>query len=172
MEKIEFKQEELELLDLNTIYIYADGACSGNPGIGAYTTILLFKRNDGSIKQTVLREAFDETTNNKMELSGLLMGLRELKSKRYPVKFVSDSKYVIDSFNQGWIDKWKTNGWRKTNREPVKNVEIWKEVLSLMEGLNISFEWVKGHNDNPFNEMCDLLARNAIKEQRDNKNEK
>lgn len=140
---------------MKEVTLYTDGACSGNPGPGGYGTVLIYK---GTKKE--LSEGFPETTNNKMELLSVIVGLRCLKEK-CKVEIYSDSKYVVDAINEGWLISWQANGWRKSDKKPVKNIELWEELLSLMEKHEITFHWVKGHDGNEYNEICDKLAVKA-----------
>ncbi len=143
---------------MEEVTIYTDGACSGNPGPGGWGTILMYKEN-----QKELCGGKIETTNNIMELTAVIEGLKCLK---YPckVKLYSDSAYVVNAFNQKWIDAWIKNGWKNSNKEPVKNKEIWQELYNLTKKHDVTFIKVKGHSDNEFNNRCDELARNAIKQ--------
>lgn len=127
--------------------IFTDGAAKGNPGPGGYGTIL---RSGDHEKE--LSGGFYHTTNNRMELMAVIVGLEALKSS-CQVRVVSDSKYVVDAFNARWIEGWKRRGWAK-----VKNPDLWKRLLKAMEPHRVQFEWIKGHNDHPENERCDRLA--------------
>ncbi|MFM8565791.1 MAG: ribonuclease HI [Bacteroidota bacterium] len=127
--------------------LFTDGAAKGNPGPGGYGAIL---RSGAHEKE--LSGGFFNTTNNRMELMAVIVGLEALKSS-CQVRVVSDSKYVVDAFNARWIDGWKRRGWAK-----VKNPDLWKRLLKAMEPHKIQFEWIKGHNDHPENERCDRLA--------------
>jgi len=127
--------------------LFTDGAAKGNPGPGGYGTIL---RSGAHEKE--LSGGFYHTTNNRMELMAVIVGLEALKSS-CEVRVVSDSKYVVDAFNLRWIDGWKRRGWAK-----VKNPELWKRLLKAMEPHKVRYEWVRGHNDHPENERCDRLA--------------
>ena len=135
--------------------LYTDGACSGNPGPGGYGAILVYNG-----KEKELSEGFLETTNNRMEILGVINGLKALKEP-CEVTVYSDSKYVVDAIEKGWLFQWEENGWRRSNKEPVMNPELWMELLVLMEEHEVSFVWVKGHNDHPMNERCDKLAVSA-----------
>ena len=137
---------------MKKVTIYSDGACSGNPGPGGYGTVLVY---NGIEKE--LSEGFDNTTNNRMELLGCIKGLECLKEP-CEVNVVSDSKYLCDAINQGWLSKWVTNNWRKADKKPVLNVDLWEQLLPLLNKHNVKFVWVKGHNDHPQNERCDKLA--------------
>ena len=127
--------------------LFTDGAAKGNPGPGGYGTIL---RSGAHEKE--LSGGFYHTTNNRMELMAVIVGLEALKSS-CEVRVVSDSKYVVDAFNLRWIDGWKRRGWAK-----VKNPDLWKRLLIAMEPHKVRYEWVRGHNDHPENERCDRLA--------------
>ena len=146
----------MEELTKNVI-IYTDGACSGNPGPGGYAAILMY---NGQEKEIVGAEK--DTTNNKMEMMAVLKGLEQLK---YPcnVTIYSDSTYVVDSVEKGWLFGWKKKNWIKADKKPVKNVELWEEMLKYMSIHNIKFVKVKGHSDNEYNNRCDRLAVEAIK---------
>ena len=134
------------------VEIFSDGACSGNPGPGGYGAILRWK---GKEKELCGGEA--HTTNNRMELSGVIEALSALK---YPckVKLTTDSKYVIDSITKGWVYNWKRNGWKKSDKSPALNVDLWEKLLALLEVHDVEFFWIKGHAGHPENERCDRLA--------------
>ena len=144
---------------MDKVIIYTDGACSGNPGPGGWGVVLMYKDAKKEISG-----GKKETTNNIMELTAALEGLKMLK---YPceVELYSDSAYLVNGFNQGWIENWKNNNWKTSNKEPVKNKEIWEEIYNLTQIHKVKFIKVKGHSDNEFNNRCDELARNAILEQ-------
>lgn len=142
---------------MEKVIIYTDGACSGNPGPGGWGSILMYKNNKKEISG-----GSNNTTNNIMELTAVIQGLKFLK---YPceVDLYSDSAYVVNSFKQGWIYNWVKNNWRTSGKEPVKNKEIWQELYELTKIHKVNFIKVKGHSDNEYNNRCDELARNAIK---------
>ena len=127
--------------------LFTDGAAKGNPGPGGYGAILR-----SGTREKELSGGFYHTTNNRMELMAVIVGIEALKSG-CSVRVVSDSKYVVDAFNARWIDGWKRRGWAK-----VKNPDLWKRLLKAMEPHQVRFEWIKGHNDHPENERCDRLA--------------
>lgn len=137
---------------MKTVYIFTDGACSGNPGPGGWGAILRYgqveKRLSGGEKMT---------TNNRMELTAVIRALGALKEKCHVV-LTTDSKYVCDGINKGWAASWKKNGWRKSNKKPALNPELWDELLTLNEKHEVEFIWVKGHNGHPENEICDKMA--------------
>lgn len=135
-----------------TVEIFTDGACSGNPGPGGYGVIL---RAAGKTKE--LSGGEKQTTNNRMELSGAIVGLSALK---YPcdVILTTDSKYVVDGITKGWAASWRKNGWVKSDKKPALNSDLWARLLELTEMHNVKFVWVKGHAGHPENERCDRLA--------------
>lgn len=134
------------------VQIYTDGACSGNPGAGGYGAIIVY---NGIEK--VLSGGEAQTTNNRMELTAVIEALCALKEP-CRVTLTSDSKYVIDAVTKGWAKKWKANGWRKPDKKPALNTDLWDRLLSLLEVHDVSFVWVKGHAGHPYNERCDRLA--------------
>ncbi len=142
---------------MEKVIIYTDGACSGNPGPGGWGAILMYKGNKKEISG-----GKKDTTNNVMELTAALEGLKMLK---FPceVELYSDSAYLVNGFVQGWIYNWQKNNWKTAGNDPVKNKEIWEEIYNLTQIHNVKFIKVKGHSDNEFNNRCDELARNAIK---------
>ncbi len=134
------------------VEIFTDGACSGNPGPGGYGAIL---RVGEHVKEISGGEA--NTTNNRMELMGVISALSALK---YPcdVVLTTDSKYVVDSVTKGWARGWKAKGWIKSDKKPALNVDLWEKLLDLLDVHNVKFVWVKGHAGHPENERCDELA--------------
>ena len=146
------------------VSIYTDGACSGNPGSGGYGAILVYIDSEGVKHEKELSEGYKLTTNNQMELLAVLTGLETLK-KPCDVTVYSDSKYVVDAFNNNWIDGWIKKGWKTAGKNPVKNVELWQRLLKAKEPHNVEFIWVKGHAGHDYNERCDILAVNASKKE-------
>lgn len=140
------------------VIIYTDGACSGNPGPGGFGTVLIY---NGSRKE--LSGGFRETTNNRMEIMAVIKGLEALKQP-CKVTVFSDSKYVVDAIEKGWLASWRKNNWRKSNKEKALNVDLWQRLLELMELHDVSFRWVKGHHENEENNRCDELAVTAAKQ--------
>ena len=134
------------------VYIFSDGACSGNPGPGGYGVIL---RCDGREKE--LSGGAPNTTNNRMELSGVIAGLEALK---FPCKVIlqTDSRYVVDGIEKGWAKSWKRNNWIKSDKKPALNRDLWERLLDLLEVHEVSFVWIKGHAGHEENERCDRLA--------------
>ena len=142
---------------MKDVIIYTDGACSGNPGPGGWGTILMYK----DAKKEISGGAPD-TTNNIMEMTAVIEGLKLLKEP-CNVKIYSDSAYVVNAFNEHWIEGWIKKNWQNSKKELVKNKELWLELLELIKQHNVKFIKVKGHSDNEFNNRCDELARQAIK---------
>jgi len=139
------------------VHIYTDGACSGNPGPGGYGAILKYGSREKEISG-----GYRLTTNNRMELTGIIKSLEELR-RPCIIKLYSDSKYIIDAFNCGWVDKWIKSGWQRGKKEPVKNKDLWQRLSELAALHKITWIWVKGHSSNEFNNRCDKMAVNAYK---------
>lgn len=137
---------------MKQVSVFTDGACSGNPGAGGWAAILRYKDNEKE-----LSGGERETTNNRMELSAVIAALSALKE---PCEVIvqSDSKYVVDSVQKGWVYSWKNRGWRKSDKKPVLNQELWEKLLELLDMHKVDFRWVKGHAGHPENERCDTLA--------------
>lgn len=144
------------------INIYTDGACSGNPGPGGYGTVLVYIDEAGIKHEKELSDGYEQVTNNQMELMAVITGLEALK-KPCDVTVYSDSKYVVDAFNNNWIDGWIKKGWKTASKSPVKNVELWKRLLEAKKNHDVEFIWVKGHAGHEYNERCDTLAVAASK---------
>lgn len=138
------------------VEIFSDGACSGNPGPGGWGTILRFRTKD-AVHEKELSGGEAHTTNNRMELSAVIAGLRALKMP-CDVTLTTDSKYVVDSIQKGWVYSWKKKGWIKSDKKPALNVDLWEELLPLLAMHQVRFVWVKGHAGHPENERCDHLA--------------
>lgn len=138
------------------VIIYTDGACSGNPGAGGYGAVLLY-----GDKRKELSQGYRMTTNNRMEVLAVIKALEILKGQ-CSVTLYSDSKYVVDAIEKGWVKKWKANGWKRNQKEMASNIDLWERLLELLEKHHVVFHWVKGHADNIENERCDFLARKAI----------
>jgi len=135
-----------------TVTIYTDGACSGNPGPGGWGAILCYQ---GVEKE--LSGGAAQTTNNRMELLGVISALQALKEP-CRVELYSDSKYVVDALEKGWAESWKKRGWIKSDKKPALNVDLWETLLELCDKHELSCHWVKGHAENKYNNRCDLLA--------------
>lgn len=141
------------------VKLFSDGASRGNPGPGGYGTVLQYVDGKGTLHEREYSGGEVNTTNNRMELMGVITGLEALK-KPCEVEIISDSKYVTDAFNQNWIESWQKKGWRNSSGE-VKNIDLWKRLLKAAEGHELKFVWVKGHAGHPENERCDALATAA-----------
>ena len=137
---------------MKEVTIYTDGACSGNPGPGGYGAILIYNGVEKEISG-----GMESTTNNQMEMLGVIKSLELLKEK-CKVTLYSDSAYVINAINNKWIYSWKKNNWIKSDKKKAKNIELWEKILELIEKHDITFVKVKGHADNEYNNRCDKLA--------------
>ena len=137
---------------MKTVDLYTDGACSGNPGIGGYCAILIYKGIE-----KVISGSENETTNNRMELLAAIKGLDALKEPCC-VNLYSDSQYLVDAFNLGWIKDWQLKGWKTAGKKDVKNIDLWQELVALNSKHKILFIKVKGHADNEYNNRCDKIA--------------
>lgn len=137
---------------MKKVYLYTDGACSGNPGPGGWGAILRFGAHE---KELSGGEA--QTTNNRMELTAVIEGLSALKEP-CSVELCTDSTYVADAIRKGWLKGWAAKGWKKADRSPVLNVDLWQRLLPLLEMHDVTVKWVRGHAGHPENERCDVLA--------------
>lgn len=137
---------------MKTVTLYTDGACSGNPGPGGWGAILSY---NGARKE--LSGGEKSTTNNRMELTAVIEGLSALKEP-CDVTLTSDSKYVLDAIEKGWARSWKRNGWRKADKKPALNADLWDRLLTLLDIHTVRLVWVRGHQGHPENERCDQLA--------------
>lgn len=143
------------------VTLFTDGAARGNPeGPGGYGAVLQYIDSKGTLHEREFSAGYKKTTNNRMELMAVIVGLEAL-NKPCEVLVVSDSKYVTDAFNQHWMDSWLKNNWKTSTKKPVKNVELWQRLLKAMEPHQVAYSWVKGHDGHPENERCDKLATTA-----------
>ncbi len=142
---------------MKKVVIYTDGACSGNPGIGGWGAVLQY----GEYKKEI-SGAQENTTNNRMEMFAVIQALSALK---FPceVDLYSDSAYTVNAFEQGWLDGWEANNWRRADKKEVQNVDLWQTLRELTKRHKVTFHKVKGHADNEYNNRCDFLATSAIK---------
>lgn len=138
--------------DIKKVEIFTDGACSGNPGPGGWGAILRYKESEKE-----LCGGEKETTNNRMELTAVICALQALKEK-CDVTICTDSKYVVDGITKGWAVSWKKNGWKKADKKPALNPDLWDTLLTELSKHQYKFEWIKGHAGHPENERCDKLA--------------
>ena len=143
------------------VKMFTDGAARGNPdGPGGYGVVLQYTNTKGNLHEKELSEGFEKTTNNRMELMGVIAGLEAL-NRPCEVDVYSDSQYVIKAFQDGWLDSWQKKGWKKSDGKPVLNVDLWRRLLAAAEPHEITWHWVKGHAGHPENERCDRLATAA-----------
>lgn len=149
---------------LKKVLIWTDGACSYNPGPGGWAAILQYGK-----AEKVLSGGKNETTNNVMELTAVVEGLKALKEK-CNVLLYSDSAYVVNAVEQGWLHNWKANGFRTADKKPVKNRELWEELDALLSEHSVKFVKVKGHADNEYNNRCDSIARSEVEKLSADKN--
>lgn len=145
---------------MKKVDMYTDGACSGNPGAGGWGVVLIYKG-----KEKELSGYNPNTTNNQMEMTAVIEGLKALKEK-VDLTIYTDSAYVYNAFAQNWIENWNLNGWRNAKKKPVENKELWLEMISLLSVHNVSWVKVKGHADNKYNNRCDALATGEIAKNR------
>ncbi len=147
------------------VTIYTDGACSGNPGPGGWGAILL---HPSSGKELRLSGGAEHTTNNRMELCAALEALRRLK-RATSVTLYSDSKYLVQAFREGWLAKWQRNGWLTSQKKPVENVDLWRQLVELTKLHKVHWEYVPGHSNYLYNELCDQLARAEVQKIKEGK---
>lgn len=143
------------------VTMYTDGAARGNPnGPGGYGTILQYVDSKGQVHTREYSAGYEKTTNNRMEMMAVIAGLEAL-NRPCEVDVYSDSQYVVNAFNQHWIEGWKKRGWKRSGNKPVLNMDLWQRMLKAMEPHQVRFHWVKGHAGHPENERCDFLATSA-----------
>ncbi len=145
---------------MKRVTLYTDGACSGNPGVGGWGAVLMFNGHEKRISGVE-----ELTTNNRMEIFAVISGLECLKEP-CEVMVYSDSAYTVNAFNNGWIFGWEKGGWKKADNKPVLNADLWQRLLNLTRIHSVNFVKVKGHADNEYNNICDKLATDAIKNYR------
>lgn len=139
------------------VVIYTDGSSRGNPGPGGYGAVLRCYDPSGALHERELSAGYAKTTNNRMELMGVIAALEAL-TRPCEVEVHSDSQYVVNAFNQHWVDGWKRRGWKNAKKEPVKNPDLWRRLLDAMAPHQVRYVWVKGHAGADLNERCDQLA--------------
>jgi ribonuclease HI len=142
-------------MEKSLVRIYTDGACSPNPGIGGWGAILVSPEHAGKEKELSGAEA--DSTNNRMELTAAVMALKAL-TRPCRVELTTDSEYLQKGFTEGWLERWQRNGWKTAARKPVANADLWRELLVLARPHDISWHWVRGHQEHPLNNRCDELA--------------
>lgn len=145
---------------MTKVTVYTDGAARGNPGPGGFGVVIEFIDSKGTLHTKELSCGYRLTTNNRMELMGVISALEAL-NRPCSVDLYTDSKYITDCFNQHWIDSWIRKGWKRGKNEPVKNVDLWQRLLQAAKPHDITWNWVKGHAGHPQNERCDQLATQA-----------
>lgn len=144
-----------------SVTIYTDGSARENPnGPGGYGTVLHFTDSKGTLHVREFSQGYVKTTNNRMELMAAIVGLEAL-NRPCSIDLYSDSRYLVDAFNQHWIESWIRKGWKRGKNEPVKNIDLWKRLLKAKEPHQVIFHWVKGHDGHEMNERCDTLATTA-----------
>ena len=143
---------------MKKVTIYTDGACSGNPGPGGWGAVLIYKGNEKRLSGYE-----PDTTNNRMEMTAVLKALEALRES-CSVTLHTDSAYIHNAFEKGWIDRWQLNGWKTTAKKPVENQDLWHSILKLTQTHAVKWRKVKGHSGDSYNEICDQLATGAIKE--------
>lgn len=141
------------------VVIYTDGGSINNPGPGGYGIVQIYNG-----KRKELSGGFRLTTNNRMELMACIVALRELEYRDVPIIIYSDSSYVVNGISKGWARSWRKRGWAKSDKTPVLNPDLWRELLELVEALDVTFKWVKGHAGHPLNERCDVLANSTARQ--------
>ena len=144
------------------IELFTDGACSGNPGPGGWGVVLRYNGHEKELSGGEM-----DTTNNRMELTAAIEGLAALKEP-CKVRLVTDSKYVSDGITKGWAESWRKNNWRKADKKPALNPDLWEKLLNLINEHDVTIDWVKGHAGHPENERCDQLAVNYYKKLQEN----
>lgn len=144
------------------ITIYTDGACRGNPGRGGYGAVLLFTTPTGT-KRKELSAGYRMTTNNRMELLGVIEALRQL-TRPCKINLYTDSQYICNAINKGWAVKWRSNRWMRNNKDRAENADLWDTLLRLLDQHECTFHWVRGHAGNKENERCDVLAVSAAEQ--------
>ncbi len=148
------------MADLMHVVAYTDGSSRGNPGPGGYGAVLKYVAPDGVEHRRELCAGYRRTTNNRMELMGAIVALEALK-RPCSVELHSDSQYVVNAFNKHWVDGWQRKGWKTSNKQPVKNIELWQRLLEAKKPHTVQWVWVKGHDGNVDNERADTLATMA-----------
>ena len=141
------------------VHAFTDGACLGNPGPGGWAALLRWRG-----REKLLAGGEAATTNNRMEMMAAIVALRELQSCGKKIVLSSDSSYLVNGITKGWAKKWQKKGWLKSDGQAVLNVDLWRELLTLIEGVEVAFNWVKGHAGNELNERCDQLATTAARQ--------
>jgi ribonuclease HI len=145
---------------MKEVIIYTDGSAKGNPGNGGYGAVIIYTNDKDETVEKTISGGYPDTTNNRMEITAVIKALQVLTIP-CKVKVYSDSQYLVNTFNKRCINNWKRNGWKTANGNDVKNKDLWEVMLSLTKYHKVKFEWVKGHAENKYNELCDKLATSA-----------
>ncbi len=145
---------------MQKVIVYTDGGCSPNPGLGGWGAVLISPKHK---KEKHIYGSEADSTNNRMELTAAIKALEAIK-KPCEVEIYTDSKYLQNAFTQGWLEKWQTNNWRTKKRQPVKNKDLWLRLLELEKIHNVEWNWVRGHSNDRYNEICDSLVYKARQE--------
>ena len=145
---------------MTKVQIYTDGSARGNPGNGGYGAVLEYRASNGKLYTKEISGGYRRTTNNRMELMAVIAAMEEL-NRPCEIELYSDSQYIINAFNKGWIYSWQRKGWVRGKNDPVKNIDLWKRLLEDIKVHKISWNWVRGHSGHLQNERCDFLATQA-----------
>ena len=151
---------------MQEVTIYTDGACSGNPGPGGWAALLFYEDRENIVGEPEVDQldgGAPHTTNNKMEMTAALEALQALDEPAH-VRLHTDSAYLSNAFNKGWLENWQSNGWKTSSKKPVKNKKLWQQLLKASERHDVEWIWVKGHADNEYNVLADELAVSAMEE--------
>ncbi len=145
---------------MKKVYAWTDGSALGNPGPGGYGSIMRFVDSRGDVHESELSRGYAKTTNNRMEIMGVIAVFEALKED-VDITITTDSQYVVKAFNEHWIDGWIKKKWKRSGGKPVINIDLWKRLVELTKNHKTTFVWVRGHDGHPENERCDVLAKNA-----------
>lgn len=151
-----------EPVDPNVIRVFTDGGSINNPGPGGWGAVIVFDE-----KEVEFSGGFQRTTNNRMELMACIMALEKLEIRDKKIMLYSDSSYVVNGIEKGWAKSWRRNNWLKSDKQPAKNSDLWQRLLDVSEEINVTFNWVKGHAGNVYNERCDVLAVQEARKESD-----
>lgn len=154
-------QKEIFKSNLKQVTMYTDGCSKGNPGVGGLGVVLLYLDKNNNLIKKEVKQGYKFTTNNRMELMAFIVGLKELKIS-CDVSIYSDSKYIVNAFNENWIDVWFRENFRIGKKNEVKNIDLWLELITLISKHRYTLNWVKGHNGDEYNERCDALANESL----------
>lgn len=156
------KVSSTESTDPNVVRVYTDGGSINNPGPGGWGAVIVFEGHEIEYSG-----GFQLTTNNRMELMACIMALEKLEFRHKKIMLYSDSSYVVNGFEKGWAKSWRRNNWLKSDKQPAKNSDLWRRLLDISEDIDVTFNWVKGHAGNVYNERCDVLAVQEARKESD-----